>query len=234
MGYKGTKIRKKAPQGHISLSTFPQNVACLLWQHFIRCGNCPDTLQDCQIFWSSLFRCGSGLYVLCQWPFRKRRTGPPFSPVTLALTVSIHFYLFVSRKLWMFVESRQKLQQKTGCRPLWDTLFPIYWVPWQFSVRALDSVLIWPSLGLALGPCALFHILYDVYTCVYSCLLPPLFEPFFNPCPLFCVFSRPPFNGRLVLPSSYSNVCVVGFFHTKCTVIWKKILFHNIIFVSLI
>lgn len=124
----------------------------------------------------------------------------------------------------MFVESRQKLQQRTGCRPLWDTLFPIYWVPWQFSVWPVDLVCVRPSLGLALGPRALFHILYDVYTSVYSRLFPSslwtIFEPplFFSHQPSPC-FSRPPFvGGRRCL---HLNVCGCSFFHTKCTVVYQ-------------
>lgn len=40
------------------------------------------------------------------------------------------------------------------------------------TVWPVDSVCVRPSLGLALGPHALVHILYDVYTSVYSRLLP--------------------------------------------------------------
>lgn len=124
------------------------------------------------------------------------------------------FYLFMatSRMLQMFAESRPKLQQRTGCRPLWGHLFPIYWVPWQFWVWPVDSGCVRPSLGLATGPCALFHILYDVYTSVYRRLLPSslwsIFESFFLLHPLLYL-SWPPFIGRPMLPSSY--VCVVVF-----------------------
>lgn len=49
----------------------------------------------------------------------------------------------------------------------------------EFSVWPVDSIYVWPCLDLAVGPCALFHILYDVYRSVYSCLLPLL--SFMNP-----------------------------------------------------
>lgn len=129
--------------------------------------------------------------------------------------------------LRMFVESRQKLQQRTGCRPLWDTLFPIYWVPWQFSVWPVCSICVRPSLGLALGLCDLFHILYDVHTSVYSRVLPSSPWTFFESFPLFFFFIL--FRISLGLPSLagwcclHLNVCVVVFFffHTKCTVVYQ-------------
>lgn len=153
---------------------------------------------------SSLSPCGLGWFVLCQWPQNTRevRFPPFFHQLRSHCIHPFNLFLLTSRMLRIIFESRQKLQQRTGCRPLWDTLFPIYWVPWQFSVWPVDSVCVRPSLGLALGPCALFHILYDVYTSVYSRLF-PLFESFLNPFfSLTCSVSFLASIGRLVLPSS--------------------------------
>ena len=60
-----------------------------------------------------------------------RQSSTLFFPVSLILTASIHFYLYVStsRCSGCLFESRHKLQQRTECRPLPHALFPIYWVP---------------------------------------------------------------------------------------------------------
>lgn len=225
MGYKGTKHWKKAPFSHICPTTFPQNVAFLLWQHFIWCGNCPDILQVCQnLFFLSAYMWFGLIWLVSAAVDNASQISSLFS--SQPRPDCIHpFYLFVStsRMRRVFVESRQKPQQRTGCRPLLDILFPIYWVPWQFSLCPVDSVCVRPSLGLPLGPCALFHILYDVYTRVYSRLpsssLGTILKSFFLLHSFLCL-SWPPFIGRLVLPSS-TCVVVLFFFHTKCTVVWQ-------------
>lgn len=81
---------KKAPFGHICPSTFPQSVACLLWQHFIWCGDCPGTPQSVRSSFSSLSRCDLGCFLLAP---RKHKTSQisTLFPVSLALTASIHF-----------------------------------------------------------------------------------------------------------------------------------------------
>ena len=99
MGYKGQKFgRKKAPFGHICPSTFPQGVACLLRRHFIRCGNCPDTLQVCQF----------PLSVLCQYPTKHTHTHAhihtsEFHPLFSSQPHSdcIHPFLFIRVHLQM-------------------------------------------------------------------------------------------------------------------------------------
>lgn len=83
----------------ICLCTFPQSVACLLWQRFIRCGNCPDTLQVCQDLFSPC-ACGLGGFVL----------------ETQGKRNCIHpFYLFVSTwaTLQMLVESEDRTPSAT-------------------------------------------------------------------------------------------------------------------------
>lgn len=158
---------------------------------------------------------------------RTREDESDFNPLSSQPSSDcIHpFYLFVStsRVLRIFVESRQKLQQRTGCRPLWDHLFPIYWVPWQISVRPVDSACVRPSLGLAVGPCALFHSLYDVYTSVYSRLFPSSpWTIFKSP---FVFFFLASFHWQAGV--AFILMYVWLFFHTKCTVI-KQIMFSNI------
>lgn len=153
MGCKGLKMGGGGfGFGHICPSTFPLNVACLFWWHFIWCGNCPDTLQVCQKLFTLLSTCALAWFVLCQWPQETHdKSEFPTFPSQPRSDCIHPFYLFVftSRMLQMILESWQKLQQRTGCRPLWDTLFPIYWVPWQFPVWPVDSVCVRPSAGPA-------------------------------------------------------------------------------------
>lgn len=120
----------------ICLCTFPQSVACLLWQRFIRCGNCPDTLQVCQNLFSP---CGV-VWADLSWKLKA------------SATASIHF-IYSCRP---GERSRCLLNQRTGRRPLRSALFPIYWVPRQVSVWPVGAVCVRPSSGLALGHRALF------------------------------------------------------------------------------
>lgn len=124
----------------------------------------------------------------------------PFSGPRCSVCVHpLYLYVSTSRMPGGVVESRQKLQQRTKGRPMRDDLFSIYLAPWQFPVWPVDSSCVRPCLGLTLGPCALFHILDDVYTSVYS-LFFPFSSPFSSSSP-FLYFSRPSSIGRLVLPS---------------------------------
>lgn len=213
MGYKGQKIGKR----HF--------LAIFARQHSLKmlpvyCGNISYDVvtalahfKSATISFSSLSRCGFSCFFLCPRKHKASHISTLF--FSQPHSDCIHsFYLFVStsRIPGMSVESRQKLQQRTGCRPLWDVLFPIYWVPWQFSVWPVDAVCVRPNLGLALGPCALFHILYDVYTSVYNhlllCSLWTIFESFPPP---FCLLH--PF---LYLSASIHRQAVVAFILCVC------------------
>lgn len=82
-----------APFSHICPPTFPQNVAWLWRQHFIRCGNCPSTLQD---LFFSVKKC---FFFLVSVAPQKTQDKSSLSSSQLVLTVSIHFIYFCPESL---------------------------------------------------------------------------------------------------------------------------------------
>ncbi|KAM7396165.1 hypothetical protein PAMP_019227 [Pampus punctatissimus] len=111
MGYKGQKFGKctfSAVFAHLhSLKVLP-----------VYCGNISYDVV------TALTHCKSVSFPLCLVLSTHTHTHTSqistLFPVILAMTASIHFYLYVSTS---------RMLRMTGCRPLPDALFPIYWVP---------------------------------------------------------------------------------------------------------